>query len=115
VPALVVSEGDTVVGVITESDLVAMVAETDERPPVRSVMSTPATTVSTDATVFEAAETMRTAGVRHLPVVEDGVYCGLLSTTTLAPYLSRHNLDVEWTDEPKRVGATERRGVTAGD
>jgi CBS domain-containing protein len=110
----VVEEGD-VVGMLTESDLVAMVAETDERPAVREIMSTPVTTVSPTATVHEAAERMRTAGVKHLPVVSDGVFGGLLSVEALAPYCSRHSVDVGWEGEPTRVDAAERGGVTAGD
>jgi len=115
VPALPVVEEGAVVGMLTESDLVAMVAETDGRPTVGAVMSTPVTTVSPTATVHEAAERMRSAGVKHLPVVSDGAYRGLLSVDALAPYCSRHSVDVTWRGEPTRVDAAERGGVTAGD
>ncbi|QLH79409.1 CBS domain-containing protein [Halosimplex rubrum] len=115
VSALVVLESETVVGVVTEGDVVALVAETDERPSVRAIMSASVTTITPDATVFEAAERMRTVGVKHLPVVEDGVFCGLVSAASLAPYCSRHNVDVEWADEPLSVGATNGTGVTVGD
>lgn len=36
-------------------------------------------TVAPSVTVREAMETMRTLGVRHLPVVDDGVLLGVLS------------------------------------
>jgi CBS domain-containing protein len=104
VPALVVFEDGAVVGIVTESDVVALVAETDERPPLRTVMSSPVVTVSPAATLTEAAETMRTTGVRRLPVVDDGGYCGVLSARTLAPYLPRSDLDIEWRGVPMRVG-----------
>jgi len=76
VPALTVLEDESVVGIVTESDIVALVAETDDRPAVREIMSAPVTTISPAATLTEAAETMRTNGVKQLPVVSDGIYRG---------------------------------------
>lgn len=102
-PAVVVLEGEAPTGIVTASDIVAMVAETERQPPVRSVMSTPVTTVSPTTTIVEAAERMRSNGVRRLPVVDDGTYCGVVSARTLGPYLSRHHLDIEWSDEPLSV------------
>lgn len=110
-----VLDDGTVVGVVTESDLVAMVAETEERPAVRAVMSSPVTTVPSGTTLSAAAEVMRTSGVKHLPVVDDGAYHGVLSASTLGPYLSRHNLAVEWRDDPLRLGSTENREAAASD
>ncbi|QCW02991.1 cyclic nucleotide-binding/CBS domain-containing protein [Natrinema pallidum] len=115
VSALPVLEDESVVGIVTESDIVALVAETAERPATRVIMSSPVTTVSPTATIADAAETMRTNGVKHLPVVSDGVYRGLLSVHTLAPYLPRHRLTIEWQDEPMRLGATEGQTLTVVD
>lgn len=114
-PALPVLEGDSVVGIVTESDIVALVAETDTLPSIRDIMSMPVTTVSPTATLPEAADRMRTAGVKHLPVVDDGLYLGLLSADTLAPYLSRHSLDIEWQDDPLDVDASGNGGLTVSD
>lgn len=69
--AIVVLEGETVTGVVTASDLVAMVAETDRYPTARSIMSSPAVTATPDTTLVDAAERMRSEGVRHL-VVDEG-------------------------------------------
>lgn len=115
VSALPVLEDDAVVGIVTGSDVVALVAETDERPPVHAIMSTPVTTVSPTATLDAAAETMRANGVRHLPVLSDGVYLGLLSAQTLEPYLSRRKLEIEWQGEPAHVDPDESRELTTGD
>ncbi|RZH68668.1 CBS domain-containing protein [Natrinema altunense] len=115
VSALPVLEDESVVGIVTESDIVALVAETDDRPATRTIMSAPVTTISPTATISDAAETMRTHGVKHLPVVSDGVYRGLLSVRTLAPYLPRHRLEIEWRDEPMRLEATEGQELTVGD
>ncbi len=113
VPALPVLVDGTVVGIVTRSDIVALVAETDDRPAVRMIMSSPVTTVSSTATLSDAAETMRTAGVKHLPVVDDGRYRGLLSVRTLAPYLSRHHLEIEPHDESLRIDTVDSHELTA--
>ncbi|QGX95091.1 CBS domain-containing protein [Haloplanus rallus] len=111
VSVLPVLDDGSVVGVVTASDLVAMVAETDGRPSVRTIMSSPVTTVPPETTVSEAAERMRTAGVKHLPVVDDEGYRGVLSVTDLSPYLPRHHLSIEWRDDPLSIesdGGRER-------
>ncbi|PGF16525.1 signal transduction protein [Natrinema sp. CBA1119] len=115
VPALTVLEDESVVGIVTESDIVALVAETDDRPAVREIMSSPVTTIPPAATLTEAAETMRTNGVKQLPVVSDGIYRGVLSARTLAPYLPRHRLEIEWEDEPMRLEAADGQELTASD
>lgn len=115
VSALPVLDGKAVVGVVTASDLVAMVAETDGRPPAQVIMSSPVTTVSPETTVSEAAERMRTAGVKHLPVVGDEGYQGLLSVADLSPYLPRHQLNVEWRDDPLSLESDGGRELSADD
>ncbi|MFD1632370.1 CBS domain-containing protein [Haloplanus ruber] len=115
VSALPVLDEGAVVGIITAADLVAMVAETDGRPPVRVIMSSPVTTVSPETTVSGAAERMRTAGVKHLPVVDDEGYRGLLSVTDLSPYLPRHQLNVEWRDDPLSIESDGGRELPADD
>ncbi|MFD1563330.1 cyclic nucleotide-binding/CBS domain-containing protein [Haloarchaeobius amylolyticus] len=115
VAALPVVADESIVGIVTESDIVALVAETDERPVVRTIMSSPVTTISPTATLAEAAETMRTVGVKHLPVVADGSYRGLLSARTLAPYLPRHRLEIEWHDDPLCLDSSDGHSLTAGD
>ncbi|WP_339105814.1 CBS domain-containing protein [Haloterrigena salinisoli] len=115
VPALVVLEDETVVGIVTESDIVAFVAETLEPHPVSAVMSSPVTTISRGESLVAAAETMRANGVKHLPVVSDGAYCGLVSASTLAPYLSRRRLEIEWRDEPIRIDADDGQEVPVSE
>ncbi len=109
VSAVVVIENDAVDGILTRSDIVSMVAETSATLDAESVMSSPVTTVSPDTTLTEAADTMREHGFTHLPIVEETEYLGVISAKTLAPYLSRHRLDIEPVDEPPRV---ERTGVS---
>ena len=114
VPALVVLEDERVVGIVTESDIVAFVAETLEPHSVEAVMSSPVTTISPGESIAAAADEMRRDGVKHLPVVSDGTYCGLVSASALAPYLSRRRLEIDWQDDPVRIGAAEQ-GVPVGE
>lgn len=97
---LVVVDHDTVVGVVSDSDIVALVAEECTDLPVGAFMSTPPVTASPEMTVAAAADRMREAGVRHLPVVEDGTCCGLVSANDLAPFVSRRRLGTVWEGEP---------------
>ncbi|WP_440763853.1 CBS domain-containing protein [Natronorubrum sp. DTA7] len=115
VPALVVLEDETVAGIVTESDIVAFVAETLDSHPVETIMSAPVTTISPSESITAAAETMRADGVKHLPVVEGETYCGLVSMSTLSPYLSRRRLDIDWQDDPIRIDADDSAGIPVGE
>jgi CBS domain-containing protein len=101
--ALVVLDGESVVGIVTESDVVAVVAERGGDLPVREFMSTPVVTVTPDRSARAAADLMRREGVTVLPVVDDG-YCGLLTRESLAPTVARNRLDVDWQGEPLTLG-----------
>lgn len=102
VPALVVSESaGTIRGIVTESDVVALVAEGGHSCPVETCMSSPVITVDPTTPVGLAADRMRDAGVRLLPVVDgNGEYHGLVTREKLAPYLSRQRLGITWNGEP---------------
>lgn len=106
VHAVVVGEGDAIVGIVTDSDIVAVVAEGGGNPTVESFMSSPVVTVPSATPVGIAADRMRDAGVTRLPIVDDGHFVGLVTRTDMAPYLSRHRLDVDWDGEPLSLGGT---------
>ncbi|WP_227134306.1 CBS domain-containing protein [Halorubellus salinus] len=104
VPALVVRDDpDAVTGILTESDVVAAVAEGAVDRTVASCMSTPVVTITPSTPVGLAADRMRKAGVTLLPVVADDEYLGLVSRDTLAPHVARHRLDIDWDADPLRV------------
>ncbi|AXG07467.1 CBS domain-containing protein [Haloplanus rubicundus] len=121
VHAVVVAAGDGVEGIVTESDVVAVVAEGGGNPTVDSFMSSPVVTISPTTPVGLAADRMRDAGVTCLPVVdgaESGVPdarpesgnggrpLGLVTRADIAPYLSRHRLDVDWEGDPLSLDGT---------
>ncbi|KOG31878.1 MULTISPECIES: CBS domain-containing protein [Streptomyces] len=62
----VLDEDDRVVGVVSESDLLARHAST-----ARDLMTTPAVTVHAEETVADAARLMVRRGVERLPVVDE--------------------------------------------
>lgn len=104
VPALVVRDDpDEVTGIVTESDVVAAVAEGAVDREVATCMSTPVVTVTPSTPVGLAADRMRTAGISLLPVVDDDEYLGLATRQTLAPHVARRRLDVSWDADPLRV------------
>ncbi|WP_336343189.1 CBS domain-containing protein [Halalkalicoccus ordinarius] len=116
VSALVVLEDDeTVVGIVTESDFVALVAEGSGDYSTDVVMSTPVVAIPSTASITAAAKRMRETGVKHLPVVDDGTYCGLVSATTLRPYLSPHRLEIDRQREPSRLESTDERRIPPGE
>lgn len=115
VPALPVLEDGTVVGVVTESDLVALSTEPGGRPTVDGITSGPVATISPSTTLGEAAATMRSTGVEHLPVVTDGVYSGMLSAETLASSLPGHRRHVQRRNDPLGVNSSMNQPMRASD
>lgn len=104
VPALVVlgSDGE-VVGIVSDSDFVALVAESPGTVPVEAIMSSPVRTVAPGTPLGLAADRMSDAGVKHLPVVEEGEFRGIVTLEAVAPFLSRNRLRIAWKGEPVHI------------
>jgi CBS domain-containing protein len=97
---VVVGPTGDVDGIVTESDIVALVAEESTHLPVSAFMSNPPVTTTPETNVLAAADRMREAGVKHLPVVADGTCRGLVSAADIAPYVSRRRLEIRWHGDP---------------
>jgi len=81
-----VIQGRTLLGVVTERDLVRAVAAGVDpgREPVHRWMGPDPDTFAADTDVFEAAEWLLEAGYRHLPVVDaHGELLGIVSLRDL--------------------------------
>lgn len=74
----VVDEDDRVVGVVSESDLIARTART-----AADIMSAPAVTVRAQESISEAGRIMTRQGVERLPVTDDERLIGIVTRRDL--------------------------------
>ena len=82
VGALLVMEGDSLVGIVSERDYARKVILRDRSSrdtPVRDIMSSPVITVAPAATLDACMRVVTERRVRHLPVVEGDRVVGMLS------------------------------------
>lgn len=90
--ALPVMDGDNVVGIFSERDVVYRLRELGPAAldkPVGDVMTAPALTVSSDTEVLTALSLMTRRRIRHLPVMDDGRMVGFVSIGDLV----KHRID----------------------
>ncbi|MEU9508272.1 CBS domain-containing protein [Micromonospora sp. NPDC048170] len=84
---VVVTDGDNVIGIVTDRDIaVRGVAENMDpnSTPLNRITSKDVITVSQYDDAVAAADLMRTYAVRRLPVIDDGRLVGLVSMGDLA-------------------------------
>jgi CBS domain-containing protein len=88
--SLLVMDGDDLVGILTERDILKAVASGARVEEVRisEVMSKDVLTVGPQASLREAAKIMADRWIRHLPVVDGGKVVGVLSQRDLAGVLA---------------------------
>lgn len=80
--ALLVMEGETVVGIITERDYarkIVLMARSSKDTPVRDIMTSQVIYVRPDQTSGECMGLMTETRLRHLPVMDNGKLIGLVS------------------------------------
>jgi CBS domain-containing protein len=81
--AVVVVDGDdTVIGIISERDVVRGIASKGDailNTPVRALMTTDVVACTTGETIAGLMKTMTDHRFRHMPVIEDGVLRGMIS------------------------------------
>jgi CBS domain-containing protein len=90
VGVLPVVDGEQVIGMVTDRDLVvrAMACGLPARLRVETVMSTDPVTVAVDTPLPAALHAMRSIDARHLPVVDKGRLVGMVSFDDLFWYLA---------------------------
>ncbi len=93
--ALIVDDTNTIVGILTEQDVVRRLAyRASQDTALKDVMTTPVHTVRHDDYLYHAIARMRRHGLRHIPVVsENGVAVGML-----------HLSDALGAVSPQRIG-----------
>lgn len=80
--SLLVMEGDTLKGIVTERDYARKViikGRSSESTQVREIMTVDVYTANTNQTVNDCMTVMTEKRIRHLPVVESGEVLGLIS------------------------------------
>ncbi|WP_422845934.1 CBS domain-containing protein [Acidovorax sp. M2(2025)] len=80
--ALLVTEGESIVGIFTERDYarkIALMGRTSSLTQVRDVMTTAVLFVRPDQTSEQCMQIMSNNRLRHLPVVEGGKLVGMIS------------------------------------
>jgi CBS domain-containing protein len=90
--SILVMEGDRLIGIFTERDIVRALSGTSDAGRSASVgdrMTRDPEVIEPEASVGEALDRMLDGGFRHLPVVEDGRVIGVVSMRDLALAASR--------------------------
>jgi len=85
VGALLVTEKNTPVGIVTDRDFaIKVIAHAyNSTTPVRMIMSSPLYSISPDQPVRMIADFMYTRGIRKLPVIDNDKVVGIVTATDL--------------------------------
>ena len=91
------------VGLFTERDLMHRVVNKNQDPaatPLRSVMTTPFAVGSPGMSVIEAAELMSDNRIRHLPVYDEGILIGMVSSGDILAFkLREHERSIKYLED----------------
>jgi CBS domain-containing protein len=90
VGCIMVLDGDDLVGVFTERDVLHRVVAADlpaKTTPVSQVMTSPVKSVRPDMSIDEAMTTITEKRHRHLPVMDEGKLIGLISIGDITRWL----------------------------
>lgn len=91
VGCVVITDGETPVGIVTDRDLTVRVLATGDDPDERTaedVMSEDLLTIQRNAGFYEAADLMSDKGIRRLPVCEDDALVGIITADDLTELLA---------------------------
>ncbi|WP_022910633.1 putative nucleotidyltransferase substrate binding domain-containing protein [Aestuariimicrobium kwangyangense] len=96
VSALLVTDEERLVGIVTDRDLRTKVvaAGLDPGSPIRTIMTADPVTVSTQTRAFEAMLQMTNRRIHHLPVVHEGRAVGMVSTGDLVRLERAHPVHI---------------------
>jgi CBS-domain-containing membrane protein len=88
--SLLVMDGENLLGIVTERDLLRTVANGQDPREIqlKDVMRTDVITVSPQTTLKDAARLMATKWIRHLPIVDGGRVVGIVSQRDLTGVLA---------------------------
>lgn len=90
VGALLVLEGESLIGIVTERDYarkVVLQGRTSRDTPVSAIMVSPVLSVAPGTSIGECMRLMTAQRIRHVPVVEDGTILGVVSIGDLVNWV----------------------------
>ena len=90
--ALLVTDGEQVVGIFTERDYLRRIAVEGRRSrdtTIRDVMSSPVIVITPATTVEESMAVMSERRIRHAPVLDSGNLVGMISIGDLVKHQSK--------------------------
>jgi CBS domain-containing protein len=119
--SLIVMEGERLVGIVTERDLLRAVAmgQDPHKIALKDVMTTDVITIGPQTRLKEAAKLMATKWIRHLPVVEGDRVVGIISqrdlTGMLASALTEPEALHQLVESSELVRERRLKRIEAGD
>jgi CBS domain-containing protein len=107
VGSVAVCEGNHLVGIFTERDVLRLAGENTELQELRigDVMTRRVLTVSPDDDILAAGALMAERRIRHLPVVQDGMVMGIVGLRDV----TRSLLELVWRDHDGAARETARQ------
>ena len=107
VGSVAVCEGNRLVGIFTERDVLRLAGENTELQELRigDVMTRRVLTVSPDDDILAAGALMAERRIRHLPVVQDGMVMGIVGLRDV----TRSLLELVWREHDVAARETARR------
>jgi CBS domain-containing protein len=107
VGSVAVCEGNHLVGIFTERDVLRLAGENSELEELRigDVMTRRVLTVSPDDDILAAGALMAERRIRHLPVVQDGQVMGIVGLRDV----TRSLLELVWRDHDGAARETARQ------
>ena len=107
VGSVAVCEGNHLVGIFTERDVLRLAGENSELQELRvgDVMTRRVLTVSPDDDILAAGALMAERRIRHLPVVQDGMVMGIVGLRDV----TRSLLELVWREHDVAARETARQ------
>lgn len=116
---LVVDEAGSPVGIVTDSDVLALVVadRSLDETTAADCLSGPVVTVAAEEGIETAAETLREHGIDQIPVLDDGALVGVVSVRELSYYLPGLSLSDVTTRSGGEYAYEDRAapGIDVGD
>ena len=86
----VVMEGGAVIGILSERDVIRKIllqTKCMHSSTVRDIMTTDLTTITPETSLDKCMKIITEKRIRHLPVLQDGNLCGIISIGDVVKYL----------------------------